>query len=51
MMAKMKDLGHDVLYYENIEGGHSAAANIAQTAYRQALQYSFLINELRSRHE
>jgi prolyl oligopeptidase len=47
MMAKMKDQGHDVLYYENIEGGHSAAANLAQTAYRNALQYTFLINELR----
>ncbi|MBL8520269.1 MAG: S9 family peptidase [Betaproteobacteria bacterium] len=47
MMARMKEQGHDVLYYENIEGGHSAAANLAQTAYRNALQYTFLINELR----
>lgn len=47
MMARMKEQGHEVLYYENIEGGHSAAANLAQTAYRNALQYTFLVNELR----
>jgi prolyl oligopeptidase len=47
MMAKMKEQGHPVLYYENIEGGHSASANLAQTAYRNALQYAFLLNELR----
>jgi prolyl oligopeptidase len=47
MMAKMKEQGHDVLYYENIEGGHSASANNQQLAYRTALQYSFLLGELK----
>lgn len=47
MMAKMKDQGHDVLYYENTEGGHAASANNAQLAYRTALQYAFLLNELK----
>jgi prolyl oligopeptidase len=47
MMARMKEQGHDVLYYENIEGGHSASANNAQLAYRTALQYSFLLNTLK----
>jgi prolyl oligopeptidase len=47
MMARMMEQGHDVLYYENIEGGHAASANNAQVAYRQALMYSFLLNELR----
>ncbi len=46
MMALLKDLGYDVLLYENIEGGHAGAANNAQTAYRQALSYSFLFHEL-----
>ena len=27
MVAKMTDMGHDVLYYENTEGGHAGAAN------------------------
>lgn len=44
--ALLKDLGYDVLLYENIEGGHAGAANNAQTAYRQALSYSFLFKEL-----
>ena len=47
MMARMKEQGHDVLYYENIEGGHSASANNAQLAYRTALQYAFLLGELK----
>ncbi len=47
MMAKMKEQGHDVLYYENIEGGHSASANNQQLAYRTALQWSFLLGELK----
>ena len=30
MVAKMKEQGHDVLYYENIEGGHGGAADNKQ---------------------
>ena len=47
MMARMMEQGHDVLYYENIEGGHAGSANNAQLAYRNALQYSFLLKELK----
>ena len=32
MFAKMKDMGYDVLYYENTEGGHAGAANNEQRA-------------------
>ena len=32
MVARMKEQGHDVLYYENIEGGHGGAANNQQAA-------------------
>ncbi len=46
MMALLKDLGYDVLLYENIEGGHAGAANNVQIAYRQALSYGFLFAEL-----
>jgi prolyl oligopeptidase len=46
MVAKMKDQGHDVIYYENIEGGHAAADN-KQEAFMEALAYTFLWNELK----
>jgi prolyl oligopeptidase len=46
MVARMKEQGHDVLYYENIEGGHGGAANNKQAAYMSALGYTFLIHEL-----
>jgi prolyl oligopeptidase len=47
MMARMKEQGHDVLLYENIEGGHGGAANNQQAAYMNALAYSFLLKELK----
>jgi len=46
MVARMKEMGHDVLYYENIEGGHSGAADNKQRAFMTALTYAFLWNEL-----
>lgn len=47
MVARMKEQGHDVLYYENIEGGHGGAANNQQAAYMRALAYVFLLNQLK----
>jgi len=47
MVALMKRLGHDVMYYENIEGGHGGAANQKQSAYLNALIYTYLIHQLR----
>ena len=46
MMALMEAQGHDVSYYENIEGGHGGAANNEQRAYMQALAYSYLKDRL-----
>ncbi len=46
MAARMLEQGHDVLYYENIEGGHGGAADNTQRAHLQALQYAFLWNTL-----
>ena len=46
MVARMKEQGHDVIYYENIEGGHGGAANNKQAAYMSALAYTFLLKEL-----
>ena len=42
MAAKMKDMGHDLLYYETIEGGHGAASTNDQQAEKWALIYSYL---------
>ena len=47
MVAKMTGQGHDVLYYENTEGGHAAGSTPAQQAYMWALTYTFFLNELR----
>jgi prolyl oligopeptidase len=46
MVARMMEQGHPVLYYENIEGGHSAAADNAQRADRQALEIAYLWQQL-----
>ncbi len=46
MVAKMLDQGHDLLYYENIEGGHGGAANLKQRAYLSALIYAYLHGRL-----
>jgi prolyl oligopeptidase len=47
MTARMLDMGDNVLLYENIEGGHAAAADNKQIAFMNALAYTFLWNELR----
>jgi prolyl oligopeptidase len=46
MAARMIEQGHDVLYYENIEGGHGGAADNAQRADLQTLQFAFLWEKL-----
>lgn len=47
MMARMKEMGADVRYYENIEGGHGGAANNTQRAHMTALDYTFLWQKLK----
>jgi prolyl oligopeptidase len=44
---RMQDQGHAFLYYENIDGGHSAAANLKETAKRLALQHVYLLQKLK----
>jgi prolyl oligopeptidase len=44
--ARLEELGYPVLYYENIDGGHAASANLAETARRQALEYVYLSRKL-----
>ncbi len=46
-MAKLfEDAGKPFLYYENIDGGHSAAANQQERAKRTALEYTYLTERL-----
>ena len=51
MAKKMDDQGHKVYYYENIEGGHSASANLIQRAEQYAMQYIYLNMKLRDSSE
>ena len=46
MAARMQAYGHELLYWENLEGGHGGAANNAQRAHMTALEYSFLWQQL-----
>ena len=47
MAAALAAQQADVLYYENIEGGHGGAANNKQSAYMNALAYTFLLKQLK----
>ena len=42
MTALLMEQGKDVLYYENIEGGHGGAADNKQRAFMDALGWTFL---------
>src|SRR6266516_1275659 len=46
MVALLAAEGHDVSYYENIEGGHGAAADNEQRALKWALMLEFLWQRL-----
>ncbi len=46
MAARMIEQGHDVLFYENIEGGHAGAADNGQRAFMTTLAYAFLWKQL-----
>jgi prolyl oligopeptidase len=46
MAARLLAQGHPTLYYENIEGGHGGAADNEQRAHVQALEMSYLWQQL-----
>lgn len=46
MAYLLEQHGHEFEYYENIDGGHSASANLQETAKRTALEYTFLSQNL-----
>ncbi len=46
MAARMEEMGHPFLYYENTEGGHGGVANQRQRARVGALQLVYLLRML-----
>jgi prolyl oligopeptidase len=46
MATRMEEQGHSVLFYENTDGGHAAAANHKQAAEMWALSFVYLAREL-----
>ena len=46
MTAALEVAQKDVLYYENIEGGHGGSANNEQAAFMSSLAYTFLWDRL-----
>jgi prolyl oligopeptidase len=47
MTARMLSQGHEVLYYENTEGGHGSGVTPEQRARMEALRYIYLWGQLR----
>lgn len=46
MAARMRELGHSFLYYENIEGGHAGSSDLKQRAFMDSLQIVYLMQKL-----
>jgi prolyl oligopeptidase len=46
MTARMEEQGHDILFYENTDGGHGAAANLEQVIRDRALIYTYFLRQL-----
>jgi prolyl oligopeptidase len=46
MAARMEAQGHEVMFYENTDGGHAAAANHKQAAEMWALSFVYLKQKL-----
>lgn len=47
MVAKMRDQGHKIFYYENLEGGHAGNANLEQSILWNTLEYTYLWEKLK----
>ena len=48
MTAALEEAGHEVEYYENVEGGHAGAADNSQEARKAVLTYEFFRRRLAS---
>lgn len=47
MAARMEEQGHPFLYYETLEGGHGAASTNDQSAFNEAMMFSYLLQKLK----
>ena len=46
MVARMTEMGHELLYFENTVGGHAGASDNTQVARNEAMVYSYLWDQL-----
>lgn len=46
MAARMLEQGHDLIYFENAEGGHGGGANLSQLATTNAMEIVYLLQKL-----
>ena len=46
MAARMIEQGHDIIYFENAEGGHGGGANLQQAARTNAMQLVYFLQQL-----
>jgi prolyl oligopeptidase len=46
MAARMLEQGHELIYFENAEGGHGGGANLGQLAVTQAMEVIYLLQKL-----
>jgi prolyl oligopeptidase PreP (S9A serine peptidase family) len=46
MAKKMKDQGHDLLFYEGQFGGHNGSGGLENTATQEALKVMYLYQKL-----
>ncbi len=46
MVARMEELGHEVLYNETVEGGHTGGTDINNRAESHALTFAYFYQEL-----
>lgn len=46
MAARMAEQGHKFFYYENVNGGHAGSANLDEQAYKTALGFTYLWEQL-----
>jgi prolyl oligopeptidase len=44
--ARLAEMGKPYLFYEVIEGGHGAGANLKQTAHTNALEFTYFVRKL-----
>jgi prolyl oligopeptidase len=50
MAALMQSQGHDMLYFENVEGGHGSGVTPEQQARMHAIRYAYLWSQLGTAH-